>query len=105
MGKKQLQAAAWETSPSKRNKLELPSVAEMDVLSASGKLTAKPVLDERIHVSLVEYMKSGSLYGEVYTEKPVWLALMATGRQPNPLYQTMKQVELFGTTAINLFEM
>ena len=88
MGKKRMQAVVSGASPSKRVRSELPSVAEMGAFSCGGQLGTKRALDDRLHVSLVEYMKTGSFYACCFTEKPVWLASWWRCRQ-RPLHENL----------------
>ena len=84
----------------KQKAAAIPDVASMGKLSAGGtRRRAKLVLDDRIHVGLYKYMNNSSLYSDCFGSKPLWVAQMMSGQQPNPLFQLTKQVDLFGLQA------
>ena len=99
MGKKKqgaVAASASAASPKKQRGIAVPDVADMGSLLSGGSSREKPVFDDRIHIGLSEYAKNGSVYSQAFGQGKLWLAQMATSRQPNPLYQMKRQVELYG---------
>ena len=98
MGKKQkpVAAAASVTSPKKQRGMAIPDVAEMGSLVLGGSTQPKPVFDDQIHIGLMEYAKRGSIYSDTFGAGKLWVAQMATSRQPNPLFQMKKLMELYG---------
>ena len=59
------------------------------------------VVDSDIHVYLHNYMQKGSVYSPAFS-KTIIAVLMKTGSRPSPLYQLMKQVQLYGSSTEGL---
>ena len=78
--------------------IAIPAVADMGSLIQGGSAKNKLVVDEKIHVGLYEYCKNGSVYSDFFGEGRLFVAQMATSRQPSPLYQTRRMVEVYGVS-------
>ena len=79
----------------------IPDVAEMGFLSRGGGVMHDEVVDSDIHVYLHNYMQKGSVYSPAFS-KTIIAVLMKTGSRPSPLYQLMKQVQLYGSSTEGL---
>ena len=101
MGKKNAAPVASNSASPAAKKLRgiaIPAVADMGTLSQGGGAKNKLVVDEKIHVGLYEYAKNGSVYSDFFGEGRLFVAQMATSRQPSPLYQARKLVEVYGAS-------
>ena len=72
-----------------------PSARSIGILSTGVIALVPRVFDERTHIGVYGYMMNGAMYSEIFSSKPIWAALVVSGKEPNPLYQIRNQVEMF----------
>ena len=98
MGKKKTASNSASPAAKKKKGMSIPDVADMGSLSQGGIVKSRPAVDDKIHVGLYDYAQNGSLYSEVFGQRKLFVAQMATSRQPSPLYQMRKVVETYSAS-------